>query len=123
MDTAHSRSALLVVLLLALPAFAAEPRPRERDTAARVDTLFRTAAKDAPVPPLAGDDAFMRRVYLDLTGKLPSAEEVRQFVAEPSAAKRALLIDRLLGTEAYAVNWARYWRDVVSYHTPASGNY
>src|SRR5262249_20641366 len=114
MDAVHSRSALLLVLLLPLPAVAAEPRPLERDAAPLVNTLFGAAATPAPLPPLAGDDAFVRRVYLDLTGKLPSTEEVRQFVADPSADKRAQLIDRLLGTEAYAVNWARYWRDVVS---------
>ena len=30
---------------------------------------------------------------------------------------------RLLKSDAYAVNWGRYWRDVLTYHTPASGNY
>jgi hypothetical protein len=113
----------VLVLLFAPLLAAAEPKPAERDTATRIDTQFRTAAKDVALPPLAGDDAFIRRVYLDLTGKLPTATEVRQFVSDPSADKRGQLVDRLLGSEAYAVNWARYWRDVVSYHTPASGNY
>jgi hypothetical protein len=37
--------------------------------------------------------------------------------------RRAREIDRLLDSEAHAVNWGRYWRDVLTYHTPASGNY
>ena len=32
------------------------------------------------------------------------------------------VIDELLASEAYAINWGRYWRDTVTYHTPASGN-
>ena len=114
-------SVSLLIVAGSLPA--AEPgRPVERETAAKVDALFQKlpAAKVVLSQP---DEAFVRRAYLDLTGKLPTPEEVRGYVAERSADKRAQLIDRLLRTEAYAVNWGRYWRDVVTYHTPASGNY
>src|SRR5262245_17206819 len=110
-----------VLLLLAAvrPAAAAE-----RETAARVDAAFRRELGPAArLPELADDATFLRRVSLDLTGKLPDPEEVRRFVADPAADKRARAIDRLLHGDAYAVNWARYWRDVVTYHTPASGNY
>jgi hypothetical protein len=123
MNAARFHSLLVVLLVAPAATNAAEPKPSERETAARIDAQFRTVHKDAALPPLASDDAFIRRAYLDLTGKLPSPDEVRRFVADPSADKRGQLIERLLGTEAYAINWARYWRDVVSYHTPASGNY
>jgi hypothetical protein len=65
----------------------------------------------------------MRRLSLDLTGKLPEPAEVHAFTASADPAKRVRQIDRYLASEAYAVNWGRYWRDVVTYHTPASGNY
>src|SRR5262249_20616524 len=65
----------------------------------------------------------LRRVYLDLTGKLPSPEEARRFEADRSPDRRERLVERLLASDAYAINWARYWRDVVTYHTPASNNY
>src|SRR5205085_5343941 len=94
--------------------------PDSLDVARKVDvTLRRSLDADALLPPLADDEAFLRRVSLDLTGKLPGPEEVRAFVADPAADKRAKLIDRLLQSEAHAVNWGRYWRDVVTYHTPA----
>jgi hypothetical protein len=48
---------------------------------------------------------------------------MRTWEADHSADKRVRLVERLLGSEAYAVNWGRYWRDVVTYHTPASNNY
>jgi hypothetical protein len=73
--------------------------------------------------PLADDATFLRRVSLDLAGRLPSPEEMRRFTDDRGPNRREKLVERLLGSEAYAVNWGRYWRDVVTYHTPASNNY
>jgi len=50
----------------------------------------------------AGDAAFARRVFLDLTGSIPSADQARQFLADASPGKRAALIDRLLESPQYA---------------------
>src|SRR5271156_5760346 len=115
----------LLTLLLAVPVANAQPSQSAPATpteaAARIDAFFQRQ-KDLPQQPPVDDVAFLRRVYLDLTGKLPSPEAVRQFAAETAADKRGKVIDQLLDSEAYAVNWGRYWRDVVSYHTPASGN-
>ena len=121
---------LLAAFLLTVPARALEPVvPRakpssERDVARRVDeALQRARDKATPLPASADDVTFLRRVSLDLTGKLPAPEEVQAFLADRAPDRRTRLIDRLLATEAYAVNWGRYWRDVLTYHTPASGNY
>ena len=104
---------------------AADPaRPSEAETAAKVDAaLLRDLGPDAPPPAPVDDEAFLRRVSLDLTGKLPDPDAIRRFVADRAADKRARVIDALLQSDAYAVNWGRYWRDTVTYHTPASGNY
>ena len=72
---------------------------------------------------LSADIVIPKEKVLDLTGKLPTTEEVRQFEADSDVQKRSKLIDRLLQSDAYAANWGRYWRDVLTYHTPASGNY
>src|SRR5262245_17965602 len=102
---------------------AADP-PSAADVARRVDAaLLHGLEKDAPLPSPVDDETFLRRVCLDLTGKLPTAEQRRAFLADADADKRAKLVEQLLADEAYAVNWGRYWRDVVTYHTPASGNY
>jgi len=130
--TTKLRSALLAALLgvLAAPVLANGPKlkagqkPAERDVARRVDeALLHASGNPSTLPPPADDATFLRRVYLDLTGTLPSPEQVRAFVADRHADKRARQIERLLAAEAYAVNWGRYWRDVLTYHTPASGNY
>jgi len=75
------------------------------------------------LPALADDETFLRRVSLDLTGKLPAPEEIRAFLTDKNPDKRARQIDRLLASQTYAINWGRYWRDVLTYHTPASANY
>jgi hypothetical protein len=64
-------------------------------------------------PVLCSDAAFVRRVHLDVTGTLPSAEEARQFIDDTSPGKRAALIDRLLETEAHATYFAMRWSDVL----------
>jgi hypothetical protein len=72
--------------------------------------------KIAPAP-LTTDEQFIRRVTLDLTGELPLAAEVEEFVADKNPQKRSQLIDRLLDSDDYAKHWARYWRDVTSART------
>src|SRR5262245_62099342 len=125
MDSFRPVWALPVLFLLAVRVDATAPgRKPAADVARRVDDLLlRGRDKDAPLPPLVDDATYFRRVSLDLTGKVPSAEEVRAFVADTKANKRVAAIDRLLKSDAYAVNWGRYWRDALTYHTPASGNY
>jgi hypothetical protein len=89
-----------------------------------VDDAFRRAlGPAAPLPPLVDDNTFLRRVSLDLTGRLPTQEEARRWSAERGPDRRERLVERLLVGDAYAVNWARYWRDALTYHTPASNNY
>lgn len=57
--------------------------------------------------PLRSSDAeFLRRVSLDLTGRPPTADEARAFLADPAPDKRERLIDRLLASPHYARHWA-----------------
>ncbi len=59
-----------------------------------------------PVSPQASDATYLRRVRLDLTGRLPTPEEVQDFLANPSVEKRPRLVDRLLQSEEFADYWA-----------------
>lgn len=120
----HTPLVLSVALLLSSVSPVVAAKPGERATAARIDGLFQKSVAGQPAATGAvSDEHFIRRATLDLTGKLPSAEEVQAFIAEKSPDKRAVLVDRLLESDQYAINWGRYWRDTVTYHTPASGNY
>lgn len=74
------------------------------------------AESKAPTASRTTDVEFVRRLYLDLTGKLPTPEQARAFVNSTEKGRRAKLIEYLLNSPDYATNWARYWRDVIRYH-------
>ncbi|HXG08516.1 MAG TPA: DUF1549 and DUF1553 domain-containing protein [Gemmataceae bacterium] len=59
------------------------------------------------------DSVFLRRVYLDVLGVLPTAEEARDFLNDPRPDKRARLIDRLLERPEFADFWALKWSDLL----------
>jgi hypothetical protein len=59
------------------------------------------------------DEEFLRRVYLDVIGVLPTVEETRAFLADSSGTKRARIIDELLEREEYAKFWALKWGDLL----------
>jgi Protein of unknown function (DUF1553)/Protein of unknown function (DUF1549) len=75
--------------------------------------IFGKIAKDrVPHAALATDYEFLRRVSLDLTGRLPSADDVRAFVAGRDPAKRDKLVDKLLASDAYVDKWAYFFMDL-----------
>jgi hypothetical protein len=80
-----------------------------------------------PPSPLCDDATFLRRVTLDVTGQLPSAEEARRFLADPDPAKRDKWIDRLLESPAYADFFANKWSAILrnrrSKDTYTGGNF
>jgi hypothetical protein len=59
------------------------------------------------------DQEFIRRVYLDLCGILPTSEETQAFLASTETGKRAQLVDRLLDRPEYADFWTLKWLDVL----------
>jgi hypothetical protein len=61
--------------------------------------------------PLCSDSEFLRRVTLDLIGKLPTPDEVRRFLADRDAGKRQRAIDNLLQRPEFADWWALKWAD------------
>ncbi|HHK40880.1 MAG TPA: DUF1549 domain-containing protein, partial [Planctomycetaceae bacterium] len=65
-----------------------------------------------PAPP-AGDATFLRRVSIDLIGRLPTPEEARRFLEDPSSDKRARLVDQLLERREFADHWANKWADLL----------
>lgn len=63
--------------------------------------------------PRCSDEEFIRRVYADTIGVLPTVEETRAFLADESPDKRARLIDALLERPEYAKFWALKWGDLL----------
>jgi hypothetical protein len=66
-----------------------------------------------PPAPIADDATFIRRAFLDTIGKLPTAEETRNFLAANGSDKRDRLIDELLAREEFVDYWAFQWSDLL----------
>lgn len=59
--------------------------------------------------PLTTDPEFVRRIYLDLTGRVPTIEQVQAFLADSSAAKREKLVDSLLASPAFVDQFSHWF--------------
>src|SRR5262249_21008342 len=67
-----------------------------------------------PAPPL-GDELWLRRVTIDLTGVPPTREELSAFRADRAADAAERVVDRLLASPRYGERWGRHWMDVWRY--------
>lgn len=106
-------SCLSLLGAFALSAIAADPA----DVAAKVDASLLAEIPREAVGPLKkiGDEQFLRRVYLDTIGHIPTPEEITSFVLDPARDKRAKMVEKLLADERFGENWGRYFRDVIMY--------
>jgi hypothetical protein len=66
-----------------------------------------------PAPPI-GDDAFVRRLSLDVRGVVPNPEEIDAFLADARADRRERLVDTFLADPRWADHWTGYWQDVLA---------
>jgi hypothetical protein len=80
-----------------------------------VDTLIDNKLKKLRVLPseLSSDEVFLRRVYIDVIGLLPTVEEHDRFMASTDPQKRSKLIDELLGRKEFVDLWVMKWAELL----------
>ncbi|HWG43882.1 MAG TPA: DUF1549 domain-containing protein [Gemmataceae bacterium] len=105
--------------LIASPLLHAEEKSLRR----LIDAEVRAAWQREKIVPAgrASDAAFLRRVYLDLAGTIPSRDETQQFLQDTHANKRELLIDKLLADARFSVHQANVWDLVLFGRHPSNG--
>ncbi len=95
---------------------ARNPRPRTRGDLFRMgidESIQRKAAADGiPMAELTTDAEFLRRVTLDLTGRIPTPDEVPAFLSDASPDKRTQAVERLLATPQWSDRWAMFFGDL-----------
>ena len=87
--------------------------PREVADAIDKHVLRKLDQSKIAAAPLSSDDEFLRRVYLDLTGRVPTPEQAATFLDDPSTDKRAKLIDALLDSSEFGEQLGRTWREWI----------
>jgi hypothetical protein len=69
-----------------------------------------------PPSPVCRDETFIRRVTIDIAGRLPTPRETRAFLSDDDSLKRQGLIDRLLDSSDYAEYFANKWSALLRNH-------
>jgi hypothetical protein len=105
------------LLACAFATDAAAAKPGVDRTARQIDRLIAEEVfkPDTKLAPRVGDATYLRRVWLDIVGDIPSPEHVTAFLLDPAPDKREKVVNELLKNPQYGQNWARYWRDVILY--------
>jgi hypothetical protein len=115
------------VLLAAAPSPGADPLTDSdgKDVlalAAKIDEQIARHWAETKVPPAppADDAEYLRRVYLDLAGRIPSVYEARLFLDDKRPDKRLRLVDRLLDGPRYVAHFTSVWRSLMLPEATAS---
>lgn len=115
----NSLLAIWLVLNASLYAQETDSATREpktaSDTATEIDRLFSTAwtSNHVEPAPAATDEEFVRRLYLDLAGRIPAASETREFLSSNSEPKRSELVEQLLDGPAFVRHFTIIWRNAL----------
>lgn len=86
-----------------------------KKTAFEIDKRIGSAFQRAKVTPVATSDdpTFLRRIYLDVIGRIPTYEEAKAFLDDKTPDKRAKLIDKLLNSEGYVSHTYNWYCDIL----------
>jgi hypothetical protein len=84
-------------------------------TSKDIDGMIKSKWKENGIKPSdsSTDEEFLRRLYLDLTGRIPNAKEVKSFLEDNSDNKRAKKIDELIASDEYGEYFADVWMQVL----------
>ncbi|MFM8702938.1 MAG: DUF1549 domain-containing protein, partial [Planctomycetia bacterium] len=89
----------------------------------RIDELLAASNRANPLAPapLIDDTTYLRRVTIDLVGRIPTAAECRLYAAEPAATRRLGLVRRLVASERFADRFAVWLGDMLRVRAGAAG--
>jgi len=117
-----SALALLFALFIAAPDSGGAESPA--DSVARIDKLVLEGVTKEGLKPNADttDSVFVRRLYLDLVGRIPTKTETLTFLESKDPGKRVALVDALIGSDGYVSHTYNWYADVLRSRTSISGN-
>lgn len=108
---------LVCLLAVCSPAWAGETSPSDdvAALAAQIDRIIESAcaAKHVVPAPVAEDAEFLRRISLDVIGRIPRVADVHRFLEDPSPNKRRTVMEDLLRSPHYVTHFANVWRALL----------
>ena len=109
------KTAFLCLLLASFSLTTSAAAPDLKATAAKIDELVNAKLAKEKITPnkSASDEIFVRRVYLDVVGRIPTFQETTQFLKDSDPEKRSKLIDELMASDGYVQNFYNYWADIL----------
>jgi len=117
-NTAVEASRLTEAAASALPGTGASYEPVSRKNFVDEFVFGKMERDKIPHAPLSGDAEFLRRAYLDATGLLPTVDVARAFLNDTDTNKRDKLIDSIVGTEAFADQFAYHYGELFRVDNP-----
>ena len=114
----HHRILFMAVIagaMLTQAELAEAEQPDVAATVQKIDGLLAAHWQKVKVTanPPAGDEVLVRRLYLDIAGRIPTYRETAEFMGDESKNRRAKLIDKLLASEGYVHHFFNYWADIL----------
>ena len=109
---------LAAILLFGIKVFLPEEAPATTMPPSKIDSTFQAIWKEKGIHPatLSSDEEFVRRIYLDLTGKIPLPVRTRTFIESKDPNKRSHLIDEILKGNDYPKYFASQWTTLFLGH-------
>ena len=90
-----------------------------------LDTVLAAENKDRGVTQVSvgkiDDMAYLRRVSVDLIGRIPTIAEVDEYLAWPQAKRRELLVDKLVASDRFADRWTVFFADLLRLRSNVTG--
>lgn len=115
-------SALVPALtLLAVTSAPAKPGPIQVATQADAILTEENKTREFPQAAQVDDLGFLRRIYVDLIGRIPTNAEIQKFQAQPVTERRPLIIAELLKRDEFANRWAVFFNDMLRVRYNADG--
>lgn len=96
----------------------------DRTISRRIDEFVTKNYRKHGIKPNAptSDHVFLRRVYLDIIGRVPTFQESQKFLGAESPSKRGQLINHLMKSEGYVSHWFNYWADILRVKSSIEGD-
>ena len=119
----ESLIAIVIASIAAVPTVNAAGSAGQIPAIRKIDALIAENYKKHNITPNTeiSDEVFLRRIYLDVIGRIPSLAEAEAFNDSTASDKRARLIERLLNSEGFVSHSYNFWADVLRINSGLGG--